>query len=115
MNNAQKPALREIPMRALAFSSAVLFLFACTSGEGAGHLSESQELREEDCALLMDKIHEVFGQGLSGDDLDRYEADRDREADVAECVEEQNWNQDGLDCVLKATSQAALQRCVFRN
>ena len=96
-------------MRAAAIAITASLLVACGGGANLG----GDRLDEEDCALLMDQIHEIFGKSLRGEERATYDGDRDREADIAECVEEQNWDRDGLECALEATNEAGLRRCIM--
>lgn len=72
-------------------------------------------LDREECAAMLDHMHEVLSRGLSGEDLEWFDADRDRNAEIEECLAEQNWSRKGFDCVMKADSQGAFQTCVLRD
>ncbi|HSN88646.1 MAG TPA: hypothetical protein VL025_17925 [Thermoanaerobaculia bacterium] len=88
---------------------AVLCLAGCS---GPGGLSG--KLSAEECGQLMDKISEITYASLS--DAERAEVAEtpaEREQSVQECVDEQNWDRDGFECAMKASSEAELKLCIL--
>lgn len=97
-------------MKYLVLVTAVVLCLAGCSGPGG----LSGKLSAEDCGQLLDKISEVTYASLS--DAERAEVAEtpaEREQSIQECVDEQNWNREGLECVLKASSEAELKLCVM--
>ena len=93
-----------------------LFAIACACAGLACNVDASgKPLTEEECGQLIDKIHETFAAGLSGQDRANLDADRNREQSVAECVSDPSWSRAGFQCAMKADSQAALQLCIMKN
>ena len=72
-------------------------------------------LSEAECSQLIDKIHATFAEGLTGEDLEEYEAYGDREDSIAECIAEPAWDRAGFDCAMKADGEGELQRCALMN
>ena len=93
-------------MRFLAASIAIT-LTACNV------VSVSDEpLSRKECGNLMDKIHDIHGEGLTGAGLAEYNDSRDREFDVEECVTDPVWGRRGYECAMKATGEATLTACI---
>lgn len=93
--------------RALA-AALLLMISGCGLDEVVGG-----PLNREECGQLMDKIHDVVGEGLTGEDLAEYDADRDREADIEDCVTDPAWDRAGFNCAMKATGEPGLKACIL--
>ncbi len=98
-------------MRYLVLVTAVVLCLAGCSGPGG----LSGKLSAEECGQLLDKISEVSYASLS--DAERAEvaeSPAEREQSVQECVDDQNWDRDGFECVMKASSEADLTLCIIK-
>ena len=98
-------------MRTLTKLVGALVLTATLGCSGSG--SEAP-LTAAECGELVDHFSEVLAQGLPRTDLAEWNADHaaERDAEIAECVAEQNWDRAGFECAMKATSQSGFQRCI---
>ncbi len=85
---------------------------SCSSGSSD---SGSGPLNSDECAQLEDHFHNIYGDGLTGEDLEEYNRERDREAEIQDCVAEQNWSRKGFECAMKTDTESGLDRCVFVN
>jgi hypothetical protein len=93
----------------------VVSLSAGCTGGGSG-TSGSGPLSEDECRQLITKIQEVSYAGLSTSDRAEVEdSPEELAASVQECVSEQDWKRPGYECVMKATSESDLKRCIFEN
>lgn len=96
-------------MKFFIFVAAVALCLSGCSGPG----SLSGELNAEECGQLLDKISEISYADLSAaDKAEVAETPAEKEQSIQECVTDQNWDRDGFECVMKATSMAELQLCV---
>jgi len=93
-------------------------IFALVFLLGCGVVSITEELlNEAECEQLMDKIHEVLRVGLTGKDLEGFDADHEvgRAESVRNCVEDPVWGRRGFECLMAADDGGAMNRCILMN